>query len=72
MIAKTIGKDVDEATIVPTAMIAVTLGTDAIAGQGKAPGTRGQRGRDAAGRTDKGSGKLEKDRRCRKNSDRKS
>lgn len=40
MIAKTIGKDVDEATIVPTAMIAVTLGTDAIAGQGKAPGTR--------------------------------
>jgi len=40
MIAKTIGKDVDEATLVPTAMIAVTLGSDALAGQGKSPGTR--------------------------------
>ncbi len=40
MIAKTVGKDVDEATIVPTAMIAVTLGRDALAGQGKSPGTR--------------------------------
>lgn len=40
MIAKTTGKDVDEATIVPTAMIAVTLGGDALAGQGKSPGTR--------------------------------
>jgi imidazolonepropionase-like amidohydrolase len=40
MIAKTIGKDVDEATLVPTAMIAVTLGADALAGQGKSPGTR--------------------------------
>ena len=40
MIAKTWGKTVDEATIVPTAMIAVTLGGAANAGQGKSPGTR--------------------------------
>lgn len=40
MIAKTFGKDVDEVTLVPTAMIAVTLGNDAIAGGGKSPGTR--------------------------------
>lgn len=40
MIAKTTGKDVDEATIVPTAMIAVTLGEDSLAAQGKSPGTR--------------------------------
>jgi imidazolonepropionase-like amidohydrolase len=40
MIAKTWGKDVDTVTLVPTAMIAVTLGGDAIAGQGKSPGTR--------------------------------
>lgn len=40
MIAKTTGKDVDEATLVPTAMIAVTLGEDSLAAQGKSPGTR--------------------------------
>ncbi len=40
MIAKTWGKNVDEATIVPTAMIAVTLGDAANAGQGKSPGSR--------------------------------
>jgi imidazolonepropionase-like amidohydrolase len=40
MIAKTVGKNVDEATIVPTAMIAVTLGNSGIAGAGKSPGTR--------------------------------
>ncbi len=40
MIAKTWGKDVDEATLVPEAMIAVTLGDNATAGQGKSPGTR--------------------------------
>ncbi|MEP6903852.1 MAG: amidohydrolase family protein [Actinomycetota bacterium] len=40
MIAKTVGKDIDEVTLVPTAMIAVTLGNDSIAGQGKSPGTR--------------------------------
>lgn len=40
MIAKTWGKNVDEATIVPTAMIAVTLGNAGNAGQGKSPGTR--------------------------------
>jgi imidazolonepropionase-like amidohydrolase len=40
MIAKTFGKNIDEATVVPTAMIAVTLGDGALAGQGKSPGTR--------------------------------
>lgn len=40
MIAKTFGRNVDEATIVPTAMIAVTLGNAANAGAGKSPGTR--------------------------------
>ena len=40
MIAKTFGKDIDEVTLVPTAMIAVTLGSDSIAGAGKSPGTR--------------------------------
>jgi imidazolonepropionase-like amidohydrolase len=40
MIAKTFGKDIDEVTLVPTSMIAVTLGNDSIAGQGKSPGTR--------------------------------
>jgi imidazolonepropionase-like amidohydrolase len=40
MIAKTVGKDVDETTVVPTAMIAVTLGNNGLAGQGKSPGTR--------------------------------
>ncbi len=40
MIAKTVGKNVDEATIVQTAMINVTLGDSALAGQGRSPGTR--------------------------------
>jgi imidazolonepropionase-like amidohydrolase len=40
MIAKTVGKNVDEATLVPTAMINVTLGDSALAGQGRSPGTR--------------------------------
>lgn len=40
MIAKTTGKNVDDATIVPTAMVAVTLGDGGLAGQGKSPGTR--------------------------------
>lgn len=40
MIAKTAGKNVDEATVVPTAMIAVTVGDAGIAGAGKSPGTR--------------------------------
>lgn len=39
MIAKTTGKNVDEATIVPVAMIAVTLGPGANA-TGRSPGTR--------------------------------
>lgn len=42
MIAKTFGRNVDEATIVPTAMVAVVLGTAANAGQGRSPGTRGK------------------------------
>lgn len=42
MIAKTWGKNVDEATIVPTAMVAVVLGNAANAGSGKSPGTRGK------------------------------
>lgn len=40
MIAKTFGKNIDEVTLVPSAMIAVTLGDAALAGQGKSPGTR--------------------------------
>jgi imidazolonepropionase-like amidohydrolase len=40
MIAKTWGKNVEEATLVPTAMIAITLGNAANAGQGRSPGTR--------------------------------
>ena len=40
MIAKTFGKNVDEVTITPTAMIATTLGQSALAGQGRSPGTR--------------------------------
>ncbi|MGQ0541251.1 MAG: amidohydrolase family protein [Blastocatellia bacterium] len=40
MIAKTAGKNVDEATMIPLAMIAVTLGDSANAGAGRSPGTR--------------------------------
>lgn len=40
MIAKTWGKNVDEATMVPTAMVAVVLGTAATAPAGRSPGTR--------------------------------
>ncbi|HSI87758.1 MAG TPA: amidohydrolase family protein, partial [Pyrinomonadaceae bacterium] len=40
MVAKTTGNNVDQATIVPTAMIAATLGQSAMAGQGRSPGTR--------------------------------
>jgi imidazolonepropionase-like amidohydrolase len=40
MIAKTFGKTIDEVTIVPTAMVAVTLGQGGLASQGKSPGTR--------------------------------
>jgi len=40
MIAKTFGKNIDEVTLVPTAMIAVTLGQGGLAGQGRSPGTR--------------------------------
>ena len=40
MVAKTFGNEVDDVMIVPEAMIAVTLGGDGLAGQGKSPGTR--------------------------------
>lgn len=40
MVAKTTGKNVDEATVIPTAMIAVTLGNAANAGAGRSPGSR--------------------------------
>ncbi len=40
MIAKTWGKNVDESTIVPTAMVAVVLGSAATAPAGRSPGTR--------------------------------
>lgn len=40
MIAKTVGKTVEDAVIIPTAMIAVTLGDASLGGQGKSPGTR--------------------------------
>ena len=39
MIAKTVGDNVDEATLVPTAMIATTIGNAARGASGKAPGT---------------------------------
>ena len=42
MIAKTWGKTVEEATLVPTAMVAVVLGQAANAGAGRSPGTRGK------------------------------
>jgi imidazolonepropionase-like amidohydrolase len=40
MIAKTFGDNVDDVAIVPTAMVSVTLGSDALETGGKAPGTR--------------------------------
>jgi imidazolonepropionase-like amidohydrolase len=40
MIAKTWGKNVDEATVIPTAMIAITIGSAANAGAGRSPGSR--------------------------------
>ncbi|MFV0389754.1 MAG: amidohydrolase family protein [Pyrinomonadaceae bacterium] len=39
MIAKTFGNTVDEATLIPTAMIAVTIGNASLESGGKAPGT---------------------------------
>lgn len=40
MIVKTFGKEVDDATVQPMTMIAVTIGQGGLAGQGKSPGTR--------------------------------
>lgn len=40
MITKTAGSSVDEAVIIPTAMIAATFGQSGLAGAGKSPGTR--------------------------------
>lgn len=40
MIAKTFGNNVDDATVVPMSMVAVTLGPAGLASQGRSPGTR--------------------------------
>jgi imidazolonepropionase-like amidohydrolase len=40
MIAKTTGKNVDQATVIPTAMISVTLGGAGMGSGGRSPGTR--------------------------------
>ncbi len=40
MVAKTLGRNVDEVTLIPTAMVAATLGQSGLAGQGRSPGTR--------------------------------
>lgn len=40
MVVKTAGNEIDDVLVVPEAMIAVTLGGDGLAGQGKSPGTR--------------------------------
>ena len=40
MVAKTFGKEVEDVTIIPTAMIAATLGESALESGGKSPGTR--------------------------------
>jgi imidazolonepropionase-like amidohydrolase len=40
MAVKTFGKTVEEATVTPTAMVSVTLGTSGLAAAGKSPGTR--------------------------------
>ncbi|MDQ2745827.1 MAG: amidohydrolase family protein [Acidobacteriota bacterium] len=42
MIAKTVGNTADEAAIIPVAMVAVTLGEEALGSGGKSPGTRGK------------------------------
>jgi imidazolonepropionase-like amidohydrolase len=40
MIVKTVGDEVDDAVIVPTAMVAATFGPGGLAGNGRSPGTR--------------------------------
>jgi imidazolonepropionase-like amidohydrolase len=40
MIVKTVGDEVEDATIVPVAAVACTLGADGLGSQGKSPGTR--------------------------------
>jgi imidazolonepropionase-like amidohydrolase len=40
MIVKTVGNEVEDATVVPVAMVACTLGNDGLGSQGKSPGTR--------------------------------
>jgi imidazolonepropionase-like amidohydrolase len=40
MIVKTVGDEVDDAVVVPFAMIATTFGEDGLAAAGKSPGTR--------------------------------
>lgn len=40
MIVKTVGDEVEDATVVPVAMVACTLGNDGLGSTGKSPGTR--------------------------------
>ena len=42
MVVKTIGRSVDDAVVLPTAMVAATLGESARAARGQSPGTRGK------------------------------
>ena len=42
MVVKTVGDTVDDAVVVPTAMVAATLGTSAHGPDGDSPGTRGK------------------------------
>ena len=55
MIVKTRGDEVDEAVVTPVAMIAVTLGQDGLAGEGKSPGHACQGHRPAARRSHQGA-----------------
>ena len=42
MVVKTVGRSIDEAVVIPTAMVAATLGESARAARGQSPGTRGK------------------------------
>ena len=42
MVVKTVGRSVDDAVVLPTAMVAATLGESARAARGQSPGTRGK------------------------------
>ena len=42
MVVKTVGRSIDDAVVLPTAMVAATLGESARAARGQSPGTRGK------------------------------